>query len=1140
MKSNKTTLRSLRVENLENREMLSVTPFDAAPAMETVAVESAMIVDAPIALADVEAEATNQATFTATETANYYTMAWDAIDGAAGYVVKVSRDGGETWITYGKTTDTEYLVKNLKAGTETSYRIYGLNESGKQFGSPMEATFAPVGISASADSYKVGDTIEVTIIGAESATAVVTWEATINGEQIALNTTGTTLVVDETLSAATSITATATGTGLSDGSEASVTLAASNDVIVSYNQDAHTADLTWSAIDGAETYLVKISKDGGETWITYRKGLTDTTTTAAGIYAGKSYEFTVYGYDANGRRLARQEDVVVAPVNATSTVRTYVVGDTIATTIIGAENASSTAQWFAYVGGEWSAIEGATESSLTITEDLAAATAVKFVLTGTGDSAGSSKELTFSRQCEIEYDFDEATNQLTLTWGEIEGAASYRVRISRDGGETWITYRNNVTETTAVALGVYAGKSYQFSIVGVNAEGRTLENSEVSVFAPFKLAMNSRIIRDNFTLRPKFVGAENATATFQWSMLKDGEWTEIEGATSKDLLVSGELASADALKLVATGYGDSVTCDAELVVRAVEPLDVAYDAATETATATWGGQEDAVSYDVAISTDNGETWITVATGVTDTQAAVENVVPGATYEIMATGYNEQGRTVGVSLGAIAPVSVTLSADGFLVGDTLTATVNGSEDAAADLQWYAQVGDVWTAIEGATDASFTVTADLAAATGIKVVATGTGLSEGATAEASVGVRLPETPSAVVTTTEDIVDMYDNLISLREALAYAKYLKVNTITFDAEVFTEENHTITLAPNTNTYNTYAGVYTNLNNGGRFYLTSNMTIDASNLDCYVTLDGSEANQTVVYAMGTASTKIDVTLKNLEIENVSLTTSGAAVYGYYTNLTVDGCSIHDNTVTGQASTANVSASAIMASYSVLTLTNSTISNNTVVEGNAGAVVIASSANSLVDGCVFENNSVSNSKTLEAYAAKGGAIALTGATGTASVTVQNSTFTGNSATSVGSWGGAIGAYNNGALETAVVNLTIDNCDFDGNTQAVGSYSGRTNYRCISNTTIANSTFANDAASAVYSGGQSNAGSTFAVDGCDFVDNAVAIDGQAKYYDIVVAGSTFSGNAVDTQGRVVEAAADSVLDEAFADYLDDLL
>lgn len=117
------------------------------------------------------------------------------------------------------------------------------------------------------------------------------------------------------------------------------------------------------------------------------------------------------------------------------------------------------------------------------------------------------------------------------------------------------------------------------------------------------------------------------------------------------------------------------------------------------------------------------------------------------------------------------------------------------------------------------------------------------------------RTLETPSAVVTTQQDVVDAYDGLISLREAILYVENGDVETenITFDAYL---SGKTITLNASL----------------GALAIGESLTIDASSLRGGVQVDGG--GKTGVFAVSGGSASLPVTLRNLRI------TGGAAENG--------------------------------------------------------------------------------------------------------------------------------------------------------------------------------------------------------------------------------------------------------------------
>ncbi len=107
-------------------------------------------------------------------------------------------------------------------------------------------------------------------------------------------------------------------------------------------------------------------------------------------------------------------------------------------------------------------------------------------------------------------DYDEGTRVATVSWDAFEGAESYAVQISRDGGETWLEYSSDLVETSEEITGITVGKSYAFQAIGFDAEGAVVAERQVS-FAPISMSCSNDAFMFGETITVEVAGAENAT-----------------------------------------------------------------------------------------------------------------------------------------------------------------------------------------------------------------------------------------------------------------------------------------------------------------------------------------------------------------------------------------------------------------------------------------------------------------------------------------------------------------------------------------------------------------------------------------------------------------------------------------------------
>ena len=712
------------------------------------------------------------------------------------------------------------------------------------------------------------------------------------------------------------------GAGANAASEINVTFQATS------VENVYVMD--WDDMDGAASYNVKISRDGGETWITYRKP-TESACELRGMYVDNTYMFRIYAVNEAGKL---DKDTVV-------------------------------------------------ETSFTPSVAPVPRDEIGFAPNG-------------------------RAREYTMEWTEVEGAAQYRVLISKDGGETWLQYRPNSEATSTTVKGLYAGKTYMFQVVAVDAAGQRLASgARYTVMSPVDVTGNLKEYEAGDTLVAELIAAAGTNANVKWYAITPNGNVEIEGTEGQ--LSTKTTDNAYPIKVVATGTGDAegstgsytfnpapkamevvvsdpydtvertvgITWDAidgvaKYVVQkqtasggwakaavldsattsytirmfnvdetktyrvvaqdasgvAIDTAEIEYTAVkavmsndkaaqTEYVGNTYANGETVTvetaagaTFEWSYSADNGATWTTIAN--TSASYTIDETSPlyDNAYTLKAVATDAEGRESVVyayaHTVAVQPQNLAKSVaeDGKLV---MTFKYSGTEE---DFGFQYKLNGTWVTMTSVTvekneDGSFTATYPNSAGTmqdnEIRVRAIGeNGVSFWNTDFAY------ETPSIVVTTAADTLDPNDGVVSLREAVLYYDYLASKgqlaegaAITFDPKVFTEGTE-ITLV-RSDAKVSYPGVYENANAGGTIYVgfknTDTITIDGAGAK--VVVDGGDLawkffnNAFTLTSAGTFNVKnmtlqnawreIDVLASNttVNIDNCVISAHDAAIYTY-------------------------------------------------------------------------------------------------------------------------------------------------------------------------------------------------------------------------------------------------------------------
>ncbi len=340
-------------------------------------------------------------------------------------------------------------------------------------------------------------------------------------------------------------------------------------------------------------------------------------------------------------------------------------------------------------------------------------------------------------------------------------------------------------------------------------------------------------------------------------------------------------------------------------------------------------------------------------------------------------------------------------------------------------------------------------------------------------------LVEQPSLVVTTENDVVDQFDNLTSLREAIQYANSLVgVDVITFDASVYGNAT-TITLLL------------------GEYQITETLTIVGTGREL-LTLDAQHESR--IFNITAAS-------GNFEIEGLTFVngmTTGATQTGGAVNSTtlgtlmIVGCTFEGSTTSGR----DARGGALSATGNVVVERCNFIDNRTIGRNARGGAI---STGFLTAGSLTLSDSLVANNSTTGWLADGGGISAGFI-----ATITRSRVTGNSTSGYSAEGGGIFAADLTVVESTVsANSTeasvggasgggiyCDDLELVSSTLSGNSSAGSGGGAFARNVAITQSTISGNRCSDYYSDG----GGIFA------------------YEDVTISNSTVTGNrSVDGRG-----------------------
>ena len=304
--------------------------------------------------------------------------------------------------------------------------------------------------------------------------------------------------------------------------------------------------LSWTKIDGATQYKVYRSTDGGATY-SLLKTTTGTSLTNTSVTAGTKYYYKVYAVHSNSSANSAYSTVVsIACKLATPAVKVSNVASSgkIKLTWDKVEGASKYNVYRSANGGTtYSLLTTTSGTSLTNTSATAGSKYYYYIVAVSASGVRSEKSNIVYRVCDLPRPVVKVTNvassgKIKLTWDKIDGAKSYKVYRSTDGGVTY-SLLATTSGTSLTNTSTTAGSKYYYKVFAVHSSNSSANSAYSSVVSGVcDLPRPTLTVTLNSAGNPKL------------------SWTKIDGAVKYQVYRSTD---GKAWSLLKTTTGTSLT-----------------------------------------------------------------------------------------------------------------------------------------------------------------------------------------------------------------------------------------------------------------------------------------------------------------------------------------------------------------------------------------------------------------------------------------------------------------------------------------------------------------------------------------------------------------------------------------------------
>lgn len=634
-------------------------------------------------------------------------LSWEDLDNEAGYVVKYSTDGGETWglarSVGADTTETSFRIVNDKI---YQFKVYGTNAFGA--GEASELTTALLLGNVDNTSYKPGT--KVTFFGltpdkeeirnnkafkwqyASSKDAAEDEWVDIEGA-----TTKSYVATEEDYAAGRWLRVVAYGTGdyamavpayAYSGPVVENLVAPTDFVVADYDSATGVQTFTWTDNAEGETgYVVEYSVDGSSLWRTAAiVAQEDATSATYKVASERPYQFRVAAYGSTGYSdwtyseivapVGAPEEVLVTVADTTATITWDAVDSAIGYTVEQTTDAGAT--WTVIADTDSVSFDSALEYGLSYQYRVSAYRVADLNGQATESEAVGLTETPATISVAVE---NGAAN---VTWDAVAGATAYVLEVSANDGEFTVV---ETTAATSVSYDLTAGVSYVFRVKSYMYESLPSDYVVADAVGIVDAPTNLTVTVDSTTATVGWTASTGAAAYVVEASV-DGEDFAVV-ATQADTTLTYELTHGSTYVFRVSAYlyedlpsdyvvSEEVTTD--ITPADVESVAVSADLTAETATLEWTAAQNADGYNVEVSV-NGSDYValtSVDAQTTSLTLPLSMIEYGASYQFRVSAFSD-------NVGAAAESNVVGLAA------TPTNVVTAADNLAATVTWDAADG-----------------------------------------------------------------------------------------------------------------------------------------------------------------------------------------------------------------------------------------------------------------------------------------------------------------------------------------------------------------------------------------------------------------------------------------------------------------